>query len=141
MIRVVVDTNVLISGTIHSKGFSYKIAKMWEGGELILVTSLAMLEEAERVFNYPRIKKKYHFNSSQMEKVFSNLAKYSVVVRDLPSLSVIERDPEDNIVISTAIAGKADYIVTGDGDLLDLGSHQGIEIVTPRRLCEIIKQE
>jgi len=137
--RVVIDTNVLISGIIQKKGFPYKVVKCWEKGDITAVTSLTMIEEAKKVLNYPKIKKKYALAEDSIKQILLNLLRYSLVIDNPPSLNVIKEDTEDNKVLSTAIEGKADFIVSGDSHLLDLRSYKGIEIMTPKRFCEIMR--
>ena len=138
MHRVVIDTNVLVSGIIQKSGFPYKVVKLWEEGTLVLITSLPMIEEAKKVLNYPKIKEKYGLNTEEITQITLNLFRYSVVIDNPPALDVIKEDPKDNKVLSAAIKGKADYIVSGDSHLLCLKTYKGIEIITPKRFCEII---
>lgn len=137
MHRVVIDTNVLISGIIQQSGFPFKVVKLWEDEVIVLITSVATIEEAERVLNYPKIRKRYALTSDDIQRTAANLLKYSVLVQDPPIPNVIEQDPDDNKILATAIAGKADYIISGDMHLLTLKNYRGIEIVTPKRFCEI----
>lgn len=137
MHRVVIDTDVLISGIIQRSGFPFKVVKLWEDEVIILITSAATIEEAERVLNYPKIRKRYALTNDDISRTVSNLLKYSVLVEDPPIPNVIEQDPDDNKILATALAGKADYIISGDMHLLTLKNYRGIEIVTPKRFCEI----
>lgn len=137
MHRVVIDTNVLISGIIQKSGFPFKVVKLWEDEVIVLITSVATIEEAERVLNYPKIRKRYALTSDDIQRTVANLLKYSVLAQDPPIPNVIEQDPDDNKILATAIAGKADYIISGDMHLLTLKNYRGIEIVTPKRFCEI----
>lgn len=137
MHRVVIDTNVLISGIIQKSGFPFKVVKLWEDEVIVLITSVATIEEAERVLNYPKIRKRYTLTSNDIQRTVANLLKYSVLVQDPPIPNVIEQDPDDNKILATAIAGKADYIISGDMHLLTLKNYRGIEIVTPKMFCEI----
>lgn len=138
MHRVVIDTNVLISGLIQKSGFPFKVVKFWEDEVIVLITSIATIEEAERVLNYPKIRKRYALTNDDISRTVSNLLKYSVLVEDPPIPNVIEQDPDDNKILATALAGKADYIISGDMHLLTLKNYRGIEIVTPKRFCEIV---
>ncbi|MEK6599815.1 MAG: putative toxin-antitoxin system toxin component, PIN family [Deltaproteobacteria bacterium] len=137
MHRVVIDTNVLISGIIQKSGFPFKVVKLWEDEVIVLITSVATIEEAERVLNYPKIRKRYALTSDDIQRTVANLLKYSVLAQDPPIPNVIEQDPDDNKILAIAIAGKADYIISGDMHLLTLKNYRGIEIVTPKRFCEI----
>ncbi|MEW6409083.1 MAG: putative toxin-antitoxin system toxin component, PIN family [Nitrospirota bacterium] len=138
MHKVVIDTNVFISGIIQKSGFPYKIVKSWEKGNLIFITSRLMIEETIKVLNYPKIKKKYGLDADEIKQTALNLLRYSVLIDNPPALDVIKEDAEDNKVLSTAIEGKADYIVSGDSHLLDLKSYKDIKIITPKRFCEIM---
>ncbi len=137
MHRVVIDTNVLISGIIQQSGFPFKVVKLWEDEVIVLITSVATIEEAERVLNYPKIRKRYALTSDDIQRTVANLLKYSVLIQDPTIPNVIEQDPDDNKILATAIAGKADYIISGDMHLLTLKNYRGIEIVTPKRFYEI----
>ncbi len=137
MHRVVIDTNVLISGIIQQSGFPFRVVKMWENSSVVLLTSAATIEEAERVLNYPKIKTSYKLTEDDINHVISNLIKYSVLAGNLPGLNIIKEDPEDNYILATAVAGKADYIISGDKHLLELNTFRGIAVVTPKEFCEI----
>lgn len=138
MHRVVIDTNVLVSGIIQKSGFPYNVVRLWERGDIVLVTSLEMIEEARRVLNYQKIKGKYGLDADDIKQTILNLLKYSAVIYNLPALNVIKEDPQDNKVMATALEGKANYIISGDSHLLNLKNYKGIEIVTAKRFCEIV---
>ena len=138
MHRVVIDTNVLISGIIQRSGFPFKVVKLWEDEALVLITSPATIEEAGRVLNYPKIRKKYKLTDDDIKCSITNLLRYSIIVDDPPEINAIKEDPEDNKILAAAVAGKADYIISGDAHLLTLKSFRGIEIVTPKGFCEIV---
>ncbi len=137
MYRVVIDTNILISGIIQRKGFPYKVVKSWEDETILLITSPLMIKEAKKVLNYPKIKRKYCLDEAKIKQTVLNLLKYSILIENPPALDVIKKDPDDNKVLSTAIEGKADYIVSGDSHLLDLKAYKGVKIVTAKRFCEV----
>jgi uncharacterized protein len=59
-----------------------------------------------------------------------------VLVDPKPPFPQVSRDPNDDLIVATAIAAKADHLVTGDNDLLTLGEHQGVRIVTPRQFLD-----
>ncbi|MCL5024103.1 MAG: putative toxin-antitoxin system toxin component, PIN family [Nitrospirae bacterium] len=130
--RVVIDTNVLISGVIQGKGFPYRIVRAWEQGDLILITSAATIEEASRVLKYPRIKSKYGLDDADIKETVLNLTKYSVFINDLPGVDVIKEDPSDNSFLAAALSGKADHIISGDAHLQNLNAYGGIEIMSPK---------
>jgi len=138
VLRVVIDTNVFISGIIQKSGNPYRVVRFWEEGMLSLLTTLPLIEEVKKVLNYPRIKKKYALDEETIKYVVLNLLKYSVVVEDPPTLAVIKDDPEDNKVLSAAVGGKAEYVVTGDSHLLNLADYEGIKIISPREFFENI---
>ena len=138
MHRVVVDTNVLISGIIQRSGFPFKGVKLWEDEAIVLITSGETIEEAGRVLNYPKIRERYKLTGDDINRAISNLLRYTVLVNDPPEINAVEDDPDDNKIIATALAGRANYIISGDAHLLTLKSFRGIEIVTPKKFCEIV---
>jgi putative PIN family toxin of toxin-antitoxin system len=135
VLRVVIDTNVLVSGIIQRKGFPYKVVKAWEDDVLILITSDDLINEAGRVLRYEKIRVKYSLDDEEIKQVLLNLMRYSIVVNDPPKIDVIREDPADNNILAAATEGKADYIISGDSHLLNLENYKGIRILTPKEFC------
>jgi uncharacterized protein len=137
--RVVIDTNVLVSGTIQKKGFPYKVVKAWEDDDLVLITSEFLINEVGKVLHYEKIRARYSLKDEEIKQVLLNLMRYSIFINDPPKLNVIKEDPTDNNILAAAVAGKADYIISGDSHLLNLVSYKGIRILTPKEFCGTAK--
>ncbi len=138
MHRVVIDTNVLVSGIIQKKGFPYKVVKSWEDDDLVLLTSEPLINEVSKVLHYEKIRVRYSLKDEEIKQALLNLMRYSIFVNDPPKLNVIREDTSDNIIFAAAIEDKADYIISGDSHLLNLGSYKGIRILTPKEFCGIV---
>ncbi len=74
----------------------------------------------------------------QRSQFLALLARRAALVRTKRSISVIAEDPADDIVLGTAVEGKASHVVSGDKHLLDLGQYRGIRIVTPNEMLELL---
>jgi uncharacterized protein len=123
--RVVLDTNVIVSG-IGWGGAPAAILDAVGDGQLVLVTSEPLLAELRRVLEYPKLAKVIQAGAQLADLVAAS----GVVVAPTRTLTVVS-DDDDNRVLEAAIEGAADYIVSGDTDLLDLGSFRSIPILTP----------
>ena len=136
--RIVLDTNILISGLLSSVGPPSQLLRFWLEGKFELVTSKAQLEELSRVFDYDKIRKK--ISSEQAKDFLNHIDALALVVDTLPIVD-LSPDPDDNAVLSTAIEAKADFIVSGDKpDLLSLKKVEGIPIITARRGLNLFKK-
>jgi putative PIN family toxin of toxin-antitoxin system len=91
-----------------------------------VVTSEAILEEVRR-----NLVDKIRVTIAQAEQTVRLLRTRLQVVEPVALESQVSRDPDDDLVLGTALAGRCDAIVTGDRDLLDLDTHRGIAIVSP----------
>jgi len=138
MLRAVLDTNVIISGSIMDHGPPCQIIKNWETGSFILVISDPILQEVERAFHYPRIKR--YLAEQDIEAVLNTLRRYGVNTPSKIEIELIPEDPGDNKFIVAAIEGEANYIVSGDRHLQNLGSYSGIKIVSPAEFIRILNQ-
>ncbi len=125
MTRVVLDTNVLVSGLGWS-GPPAAIVDAVTAGELTLLSSPALMAELRRVLSYPKLAQMF----ADPNAIANLVASASGQVHTFTRLQVVEAD-SDNRVLEAALEGGADYVVSGDADLLSLGSFQGIPIVTP----------
>jgi hypothetical protein len=134
MYKIVLDTNVLVSGSLIPKGKSAFILDSWRNGYIQIVTSLEILEEFEHV-----MKNKFNAPSDEIETVKAFLIWKGIIVEPKQKIDMIKEDPDDNKVLEVAIEGNVDYIVSGDKDLTRIGVFQGIRIVTPDEMGEIIR--
>ena len=136
--RVVLDTNVLISAVMSSGSPPGQIFDAIESGRLTLVTSAEQLAEFEAVIDRPKLQR--FFRNGRREAVLRLLAERTERVGDLPTVT-LSRDPDDDLILATAVAGRVDALVTGDRrDLLALESVEGIPIVSPRRFLDLLDQ-
>lgn len=123
--RVVLDTNVIVSG-LGWGGPSAAILDAVSDGQLVLVTSDPLLDELRRVLAYPKLANVID-GGAQLADV---VAASAVVVTPTSVLAIIN-DESDNRVLEAAVVGAADYIVSGDADLLDLSSFNDVPIMAP----------
>ena len=129
MDRVVLDTAVLVSAFIteHKQGISAALLQAAEAGAFQLYLSTEILAETERVLCADRrhLRRKYRDSEDAATRWCRALARIARIVRDPPPVTVVERDPTDDMVIACALAAKADALVSRDKDLLSLEPTEG----------------
>jgi len=134
--RVVLDTNVLLSALISPHGAPDILYNAWRASQFELVTSTAQLDELRRVSRYPKLKT--ILPAHRVGAMVNNMQRAIVLVH-LPNLpeGVEVKDPNDVFLFTMALAGEADYLVTGDrrAGLLQLNSAGRARIVTPATFC------
>jgi len=136
-VRAVLDTNVLVSAILSRGSPPDTVLRAWRQGAFQFVTSPTLLSELYAVLRRPRIRDRLGWTEEEIVGFVTTLAETAVVVEPEEELSVV-RDEADNRVIEAAVAGEVDYVVTGDTDLLRLGSFEGVQIVTPARFAAIL---
>ena len=137
--RIVLDTNVLVSALINPGGSPHELLERWEAGEFTLVTSAEQHAEIQRVLSYKKLER--FIRRDQAELLIANLRRQADFAEDLPVVDASE-DASDNLILATAIAGKASHVVTGDKvDLLSLRHVQGVSIITVREAIEILSSQ
>lgn len=124
-VRIILDTNLWISFLI-SKDFS-KLDNLLFTKECTLVFSQELLEEFISVADRPKFRR--FFSSADMEAILETIDEYADFVRVESKISIC-RDPKDNFLLSLAVDGQADYLITGDSDLLDLHQVGSTTILT-----------
>ena len=133
MLRVVLDTNVLVSAII-SDGKPRELFRKGIESQFLIVTSDPMLKELVRVLGRPKFKT----NPNEIRRITLALLSSAEVVGVKSKLRVVKEDPKDDIVVETAYDGHADFIVTGDGHLLELESFGGIKIITVEKALKLL---
>ena len=128
--RLVIDTNILISALLVGSSLPAHLIALWREGRFDLLTSADQIDEMMRVTRYPRIRER--LAPPLAGRLINELRDIAVVVKNLPVVTV-SPDPFDNYLLATAAAGSADFLVTGDKrDLLALKLYEGTKIVTVR---------
>ncbi|MEA2007552.1 MAG: putative toxin-antitoxin system toxin component, PIN family [Chloroflexota bacterium] len=137
-LQAVLDTNVFVSGLMGVVSPPRQIVNAWLDGDFILVTSLYLIDELNHVLSYPRIVDRLRVSDAEVEAILAALLSQAEMVPGKLKLPGVTRDPKDDPVVACAVEGKADYIVSGDQDLLVLEIFQGVQIITPRQFVELI---
>jgi putative PIN family toxin of toxin-antitoxin system len=136
-VRIVLDTNVLVSALITKGTPPDSLYQAWDAGIFQLVTSTEQLEELKRVITYERLRP--YITPDEAEALLETIDAAAVVVEGIPTVDS-SPDPDDNVILATAIAGEADLLVTGDkSGLLALRAVHGIPIVSPKDALERIR--
>ena len=137
-LHVVLDSVVAVSAFL-TEGLTADLVSQCRE-KVNLYTAAEILQEIRRVLlEKPHIRNRYKYSSENVETYIDYLKNISIMVTQLPEIRVIERDPKDDMIIACAVASSADYIISRDRDLLDLGNYQQIQIVTPEHFVQILR--
>ena len=126
-LRVVLDTNVLVSGLAYPGSIPGQIVAAWRQGTIDVVVSRYILDEVARVL--PRLNHRLHWADADFADLLDILAIQADMVEPLPLPPDIVRDTTDMPVLGTLLAAQANYLITGDQDLLALADRH--PILTP----------
>lgn len=141
---VVIDTNVWVSAFLNSEGFPARLIQAGKAGSFSIVSSLPLLDELQEVLLRPRIMKIRHSTEIDVEAFIAGVAAVVQLVAVSGEIRLC-RDPDDDVILETAIQGKAAYVVsrdedmTRDLDLLDYLRERGIETITVQRLINRLR--
>jgi uncharacterized protein len=127
-VRAVVDTNVLLSG-LFWRGSPHALMEQVRDGALTLISSPRLLAELAEVMGRPKFQAILARANIDPEQTLGELRRLAEIIDPPPLPAPISRDPADDAVLALAAASQIDLIVTGDADLLTLGSYAGIPIV------------
>ena len=129
--RIVCDTNVLISGIVFG-GLPRQVLEALITGRARGFLSPAMEKDLREVLSRP----KFGLSEGHVHQICQSLLDLLHPVFPREDVSVIEEDPDDNLVLACAAEAGADCIVSGNGHLLQLRRYRGIEILTPAELLD-----
>jgi len=135
--RLVLDTNVVASALLWD-GLPRQFLRLGREQRVGLFTSTALLAELTDILGRPKFGKKIAASSFTVDQLVDRYAMLATIVRPA-TIPRTSPDPDDDLVLATAVAARADLIVTGDiRHLQQLGSFRGIAIVGPARAAQLI---
>jgi uncharacterized protein len=129
-VRAVIDTNVLLSGLLW-RGAPHVLVERVRAGVLTFISSPALLAEFADVIVRPKFKLILARSNTDPDRMLAALRRLAEIVDPTPLLVPVSRDSDDDALLALAVASPADMIISGDAELLSLGSHAGIPIITP----------
>jgi uncharacterized protein len=137
--KAVIDTNIVMSRFISPRGNAAQIFERWEYAEFTILTSQPILEEYKAVLFSQKLQRYHRLSAIEMNEVMVKLETQTEYVEVGNSLHGISADPDDDKFLECAIAGGAEYVVSGDHHLLQVEMFQGIEIVPPSAFLAVLE--
>jgi putative PIN family toxin of toxin-antitoxin system len=138
-LRAVVDTNIIVSALIRPAGAAGILMRRLRKGAFTAVFSPELIDEIAAVLCHPKIRIKYRTSPKDFEDIAALFALRGDLVTVEERIRLC-RDPKDNFLLETAVSGNADYLVTGDEDLLSLKKLRQTKILKPAPFLAILEK-
>jgi putative PIN family toxin of toxin-antitoxin system len=133
--RIVLDANVLVSGVFWA-GPPGRVLSLWANDRVQVLASTEILQEYSEILARLATGRA----TERLSEVWDRFIFQYAVLIDVCTRVHVCRDPDDNKYLACAVDGSAEYLVSGDKDLLELKAYQGIPIVRPSRFLSVIGQ-
>ena len=128
--RVVLDTNIWISGILKPQGSAGRLLEAWRFQRFDIVLSPYILMEIEQVLSYPKILKRIQWNKEKIKTYVNYLAFFAEVITPKEIRIEVASDPKDTPILAVFIESGANYLITGDDDLLSMRDQYAILSLT-----------
>jgi uncharacterized protein len=135
--RLILDTNILLSALLSPLGAPAKLLDAWERKVFALVAYDALIAELRDAAGRPFFRAR--LRASAAELLAAGLRDFSFFCRDLPT-GPTAPDPKDSYLLALAEASQAEFLVTGDQELISLKQHKSTRIITPAAMMELLKK-
>ncbi len=143
MPKVVLDSSILVSAFIAPQTELMLLLRLPLRHRYELVLSKEILSEtAQSLLTKERVRRYASYTDDDVHPYLAWLLSVATIVEEVPELSAVPADPKDNMVLATAVAAQADYLVTGDRrHLLPMKEYQGIAIISARSFLYLLESE
>lgn len=135
--RLVLDTNILISALLSPEGAPAQLLDAWERKTFTLVACDELVAELREVAGRPFFRAR--LRASVAELLAAGIRDFSLFCRTLPS-GAVAPDPKDSYLLALAEASQAEFLVTGDKELLSLKQHKSTRIITPAAMVDLLRK-
>ena len=137
MPRALVDTNQLVSSLLSDHGHQGQLVDAWRRRAFVLLLAPGQIDEVADVLARPKIAKKYRVSAGDRQ-AFIDLLRAEAILAPHEQRPGVCRDPDDDYLLGCAAAAQADYLVSGDADLLVIGHYRGVTIVEARHFLSLL---
>jgi len=138
--RVVLDTNVFVSGGTISVGAPSQIINHWRNQNFIMVVSPQLLAEYEEVLSRPNVIKFTGLTPQENAQYIRDVADRAYLTHGTLTLDVLINDPDDNMVLACAEEGMATHLVTGNIKDFPFTEYKNIQILSPREFLTLLEK-
>jgi uncharacterized protein len=128
--RAVLDTNVLLAGLLW-RGPPHALLEQVRNGSVTFISSPVLLAELAQVLARPKFDAILSRSDTSRDRMLTEIRMLAELIDPPPLAQPVCRDPDDDAVLALAAAAQADWIISGDDDLLSLASFEGIAILNP----------
>jgi len=132
--KIVFDTNVLISSSLWYNSVAHKLLIILIKRDVEIFTTIEILNEYVKV-----LKRDFKFSEEETKDIINKVINFLRIVDPIEKLNIVKDDPEDNKILECAEFSNSDFILTYDNHLLKLKKFKDIKIITPDELLEKIK--
>ena len=137
MPRALVDTNQLVSSLLSAHGHQGQLVDAWRRRAFVLLLAPGQIDEVTDVLARPKIAKKYRVSEGD-RRAFIDLLRAEAILAPHELRPGVCRDPDDDYLLGCAAAAEAEYLVSGNADLLVIGHYQGVTIVEARHFLSLL---
>ena len=141
MLKVVLDNDVLVSALLNPHGKPASILNHALKNSIRLSTTPSIIEEQERILSYPKLVKRHGLAEEELEEFLAGLLVTASLIEEETTIKVLKESPWGNTYLCCAVNGRADFIISEDEHLLNLGEYQGIQIISPGQFLDIVERE
>ncbi len=138
--RIVIDTNVVVSRFSSPAGVPARIFAYWQAEAFEWLVSEAILAEYQRALTCKHVRTRHLLDDEAIAQLVDMFRRLAVLVEPEENFQAIVDDDDDNKYLAAAEAGGAEYIVSGDEHLLKLREHKGIRILSPAVFLALLNQ-
>lgn len=135
MIKVVLDTNVLISGIFWKGNYCSRIIDLWISGKIEMISSLEIIKELGDTLTDFKIQMPEEMITEWQNKIIAN----TTIVEIKEKIDIVKNDPKDNKFFEAALVGKADYIISQDKKhVLSIKKYKNVKTISPEEFLRLI---
>jgi len=137
-LHAILDTNVWISG-VFWRGTPYQILRAWRDEQFELIYTPETLAEIESRLRRKAIE--FGADLNDVRDWLFYIRTFAHIIAASGDVKGVCRDPKDDKFLDAAVTGKAEYLVAGDRDLLEIGEYQTVKIVSPRQFLDLLRAQ
>lgn len=140
--KVVLDSSVFIAAFLSRDGINAEVVRRADNTYELYTADPILTEVRRALTSYSRIRKRYQYSTAEVEEFLTYIRELSEeCFSTLPPVSSRLRDPKDFIILACAVKAQADFIVSKDHDLLDLGTYQGITVLSTKAFSDKLPRQ